>query len=67
MEQAQALAEQVATLTKDKQALTTALASLKQKIAGFEAQVNPLISGNKDLTDKVNILQVQALSYILEY
>ena len=58
VEDSQALTEKVNLLTDDKNKSTTMITLLKQQIAVYEKQIKPLKASNRELSDKVTILQV---------
>ena len=58
VEESQALTEKVNLLTDDKNKSTTMITLLKQQIAVYEKQIKPLKASNRELSDKVTILQV---------
>ena len=67
MEESQALAERIKQLTEDKNKLTTMTGLLKQQIAAYDKQVKPLKAQNRELSDKITILQVSSSIEILKY
>ena len=67
MEESQALAERIKQLTEDKNKLTTMTGLLKQQIAAYDKQVKPLKAQNRELSDKITILQVPSNIEILKY
>ena len=68
MEESQALAERIKQLTDDKNKLTTMTGLLKQQIAAYDKQVKPLKAQNRELSDKITILQVLIMNIkILKY
>ena len=67
VEESQALAERIKQLTEDKNKLTTMTGLLKQQIAAYDKQVKPLKAQNRELSDKITILQVPSNIEILKY
>ena len=58
VEESQALAERIKQITEDKNKLTTMTGLLKQQIAAYDKQVKPLKAQNRELSDKITVLQV---------
>lgn len=58
VEESQALAEKIKQMTDEKNKLTTMTGLLKQQIAAYDKQVKPLKAQNRELSDKITILQV---------
>ena len=46
-------------MTEDKSKLTTMTGLLKQQIAAYDKQVKPLKAQNRELNDKITVIQVQ--------
>ena len=58
VEESQAMTEKVNQLTEERNKLTAMTSLLKQQIAVYEKQIKPLKTNNRELSDKVSILQV---------
>ena len=61
MEESQALAEKIRLITEEKTRLTSMTGLLKQQIAAYDKQVKPLKAQNRELNDKITVLQVVKL------